>query len=208
VVNFVGHKDEVMSLGEIGHALQFCAGPDPSAGIVGRAEDDHLLGARHLGIPVVEIHLVAALDVGHLAFHDLAASGVNHPCEGVIDRREKDHAIARRREGIDAHRRPVHQTVGREDPFGIDLPAVPRVHPPPDRGQILAVVTEIAVYPVIKHLLKRILHHLRRAKVHVCHPHRDPGIARHTIKRLHLVPLCTVGVPAVDDLVKTHGLAP
>ena len=51
VVNLVRDQDQVVALAEIGDAAQFVRRPDPAAGIVRRAEDQHLLARRSSARP-------------------------------------------------------------------------------------------------------------------------------------------------------------
>ena len=91
-----------------------------------------------------------------------------------------------------------------KDCIGIDLPAVAVLHPPLNCREVFAIVAEIPVYAVVNLSLQRILYHLRRAEIHVSHPHRDAALGGHAIDRFHLIPFRAMRPAPLDDLVKIH----
>ena len=101
VVNFVRNQHQIVAFAEIGHAFQFFPRPDPTARIVGRAEDEHFLSPCHLGIPSLKIHHILARHGFQRAFHHMAARRFDDPGEGVIDGRGQDHAVTSLGERID-----------------------------------------------------------------------------------------------------------
>jgi hypothetical protein len=81
---------------------------------------------------------------------------------------------------------------------------VARLGPPADRVEIGAVIAEIAVDAVIHQALKRLVHHVGRAEVHVRDPHRDAVLGRDAATCLHPVPLAAMGAPPLDNFVEIH----
>jgi hypothetical protein len=203
-VDLVGHEDQVVIDAEVGHRAQFVRGPDPPAGIVRRAEDQHLLASCEAALPGGEVHLCQAIDIGQRQFHNLAPRGFDDAREGVVNRGHQDHPVARPGEAVDAQRGAVHQAMGGEDPVRLHLPAVPRRHPPADRVQIFAVVAEIAVDPVVQHLLQCVLNHLRRAELHVRDPHGEAIVRLQAVKRFQHVPLAAMGPGTGDGSIEGH----
>ena len=206
VVDFVGNEDQVVPPGEFRHRLQLCFRPDPPAGVVRRAEDEHALVARHGRIPALAVEDVPPLGVlRHRQLDQPAARGANFLGEGVIDRREQNDAIARRGVGVDTECGAVHEAVGIEDPVGLHRPAVPLGHPPANGGTIGAIVAEIAVDAMGVHRRNGIGHHLGRAKFHIRHPHRQTVLGGDAVEPFHHVPFDAMGTAAVDHFVEGRG---
>ena len=181
--------------------------PDPAAGVVRGAEDDHALAAGEGGGEAIEVHRVAAVraeDEGRL--DDLAGVGAQDAVEGVVDGREQDHPVAGGGEGLQADGQPGDDAVGGEDRGGVDAPVVAAGHPAADRRPVAAVVAEVAEDAVRRLGLHRRRNLGRGAEVHVGHPHGEPVVRRDAVERLHHVPLAAMRAAAVDDLVEVeHG---
>ena len=142
-----------MSFGKRSHLLQLGFGPDTAAGIVRRTKNQHRFVAGHLGIERFKIQFITAIVVDHLTFHNFAPCSSNDACESVIYWCKKNNAVAGLGKRIDAHRRTIYQSMSGEDPFGINLPPMPVIHPPLDCVQILTVIPEIPVNTMVQHAL-------------------------------------------------------
>ena len=94
----------------------------------------------------------------------------------MIDRREDDDALARRRTGLDNHRDGVDEPVGLQRPVWLDGPAVPAFHPASHRGAKTRIIAVIAVDAVIDHLLQGFIDRRRRAKIHIGDPERNAAV--------------------------------
>ena len=111
---------------EISERAQLVAAPDPAAGVVRRAEHDDALAAGQRGVEGVQVHRVAAVLRPTSGDSTIApAVGAQHPVEGMIDRGEQDHAVARLGEGLQAEREGRRRRHG----WSRSWPG-----PPPSRG--------------------------------------------------------------------------
>ena len=77
--------------------------------------------------------------------------------------------------------------------------------PPANCVAVSLIVTVIAIDPMVRIRLQRVLNTVRGVEIHVCNPHGNAGFVGNTIKRLHFVPLRAVGSSAINCFVKVHG---
>jgi hypothetical protein len=76
MVDLVRHEDEVVALAEIGHLAQFIHRPDPPAGVVRRAEDQHLLAPGQLASQAWMSSRAVAVLQWQRAFQNLAPAAL------------------------------------------------------------------------------------------------------------------------------------
>ena len=98
VVNLVRDQDHQVALGsELGQRAKLLPAPDAAARVVRGAEDHDPLVAGKRCPERIQVHAVAAVLLHERRFDDPPAVCAQHPVEGVVDRREQDHALAGRR---------------------------------------------------------------------------------------------------------------
>ena len=207
VVDLVGEQDQIVPAGEIGHLLELLPAPDPPARIVRRTEDEHLFRSCHLRIPAIDIEPVAPGIVHHLAFHNAPTGGADGAGEGVIDRGEQHHPVARLGEGRKAQPGAVDQPVGGEDVGRVHLPCVAVFHPPADRRAVGGIVAVIAP-DAFSIVAQRLAHAIGGAEIHVGHPHGNAVIGRDAVIFLHHLPFRRMGAAPLSELIEIHGVSP
>jgi len=200
-VDLVGDDDHAPGGADAGEPFQFLPGPDPSAGVVGRAQEDELhRGVVQLFLQVGEVHLEPAAGKDQRVFHHTAPPPGDGGKEGVIDRRLDEHTVSGLGEGEDGGGQCRDHAGGMADPLGVGSPSVPPFEPPGNSLPVGGKTTGIAENPVIRPFPEDLDDLRRGLEVHVGHPH-GKKIAG-TEDGLHAVPLCADSAAPFDDSVK------
>ena len=129
-MDLVGDDQHVVGAAGLGEARQLAAAPDAADGVVRAGQDEHLrLRVAGFRGKIVEVHAVMAVFVAERIFHDLNVVVIQYHAERIIYGRLDDGFFARADEGARQHRQRGDNARSGDDPFGLYLPAVARLHP-------------------------------------------------------------------------------
>jgi len=173
-MDLVRYDDDVVRQATLGHGQQFLPLEHAPHRVMRVAEKEEARRRGDGGTHAVHVRHVApvgAASEGHLLPLEAGVPGRGE--ERPVDGRLHQGAVSRLAKGMAGHVQAGHHAGDEDQILRLDAPAIQARQPlDEDRAQF-ARLARVAEYAMLDALPQGLNHRLRRAKVHVRHPHRQ-----------------------------------
>ncbi len=171
------HHDVVFH-GDIGQMTQRRSVPRDSDRVVGVGQNQHLAFVVQDAFQIVEIHFVSSARRPFQRIENhLAAVGLRHQTERMIDGRLNYDLVARPSESVDNHADSLYDSRDVAYVVALDVPAVMPSQPVGYAPPISVVFRRISEYGVVQTPLHGVYNEIGGLEIHIGHPHRQQIVA-------------------------------